>query len=74
MPQWELHEGFIFNFFFSFRAAPAAYGDSQARDQIGATAAADTTATATWDLSLVFDLYHSSWQRWILNPLCGAGD
>ena len=29
-----------------FRAAPAAYGSSQARGQIGAAAA---TATATWD-------------------------
>ena len=24
------------------------------------------TATATWDLSCVCDLYHSSWQCWIL--------
>ena len=27
-----------------------------------------TTAIATWDLSCVCDLQHSSWQRWILNP------
>ena len=33
-----------------------------------------TTATAKWDLSLICDLYHSSWQRWILNPLCEARD
>ena len=33
-------------FFFSFRAAPVAYGSSQARDRIGATAAGYTTATA----------------------------
>ena len=26
-----------------------------------------TTATTMWDLSCVFDLYHSSRQRWILN-------
>ena len=26
-----------------------------------------TTATATPDLSHIFDLHHSSWQRWILN-------
>ena len=28
-----------------------------------------TTAIATWDPSLVCDLYHSSWLRQILNPL-----
>ena len=33
-----------------------------------------TTATATWDLSLICDLYHSSWQRQILNPLSKARD
>ena len=31
-----------------------------------------TTATATPDLSLVCDLYHSSWQCQILNPLSEA--
>ena len=33
-----------------------------------------TTATATWDLSLICDLHHSSRQRWILNPLSEARD
>ena len=33
-----------------------------------------TTATATPDLSQVCNLYHNSWQRWILNPLCEARD
>ena len=33
-----------------------------------------TTATATWDLSHVWDLHHSSWQHWILNPLHEARD
>ena len=33
-----------------------------------------TTATATWDLSHVCDLHHSSWQRPILNPLREAWD
>ena len=33
-----------------------------------------TTATATQHLSCVCDLHHSSWQRWILNPLSEAGD
>ena len=31
-----------------------------------------TTATATWDLSCVCDLHHSSWQGWILSPLSEA--
>ena len=33
-----------------------------------------TTATTTWDLSLVCDLHHSSWQHRILNPLKEARD
>ena len=33
-----------------------------------------TTATAMRDASLVCDLHHSSWQRWILNPLSKARD
>jgi len=35
-----------------------------------------TTATATqiWATSHVCDLHHSSWQRWILNPLSEARD
>ena len=45
----------LFGVFFGyFRAAPVAYGSSQDRDQIGATAAG---------------LHHSSRQCWILNPL-----
>ena len=45
--------------FFFLAAAPEAYGGSQARDQIGATAGAYTTATATPDLSHICDLNHS---------------
>ena len=62
-------------FFFSFclfRAAPTAYGSSQARGRIGATAAA--TATATPDQSHVFTLHHGSQQRRFLNPLTKARD
>ena len=33
-----------------------------------------TTATATWDLSRVCDLHHSSEQHQILNPLSKAKD
>ena len=32
------------------------------------------TATATWDLSSVYDLHHSSWQHQILNSLREARD
>ena len=32
------------------------------------------TVTTMWDLSRVFDLHHSSWQRGILNPLSEARD
>ena len=32
------------------------------------------TATATRDLSRICDLYHSSWQHQILNPLSEAKD
>ena len=31
-----------------------------------------TTATATLGPSCTCDLHHSSWQRWILNPLSEA--
>ena len=33
-----------------------------------------TRATATWDLSHIFDLHYSSRQRWILNPWREARD
>ena len=33
-----------------------------------------TTATATWDLSFICDLHHSSQQGQILNPLSEARD
>ena len=33
-----------------------------------------TTATATWDLSLVCNPHHSSLQHWILDPLSKARD
>ena len=49
----------LFSDFF-FRAVPPVHGGSQARGPIGATAAGYTTATATWDLSHICDLHHSS--------------
>ena len=51
-----------------------AYGSSQARGVIRATAEAYATATAMPDLSRVCNLHHSSWQRQILNPLSEARD
>ena len=33
-----------------------------------------TTATATWDLSCIYDLHHSSLQHGILNSLSKARD
>ena len=59
---------FFFLSFCLFRAAPVAYGGSQARSLIGAT------DTATRDPSCVFDLHHSSQQCQILNPLSKARD
>ena len=64
---------FVF-LFFLFRAAPEAYGSSQAKGQIRAVAAAYTAATATPDLNHVCNLRHGSQQRWILNPLSKARD
>ena len=60
----------FFVFCFWQRVAPEAYGSSQARglEQLPAT------ATATWDLSHICDLHHSSWQPLILNPLSQARD
>ena len=63
---------FLIFYFLLFKAAPAAYGNSQARGRIRATAYA--TATAIPDPSYVCDLHHSSWQCRILNPLSEAGD
>ena len=53
-------------------ATGAAYGGCQARGQIRATAAG--LRHSTWDLSRVCDLYHSSWQCQMLNPLSKARD
>ena len=65
-------------FFCLFRATPAAYGGSQARGLIGATASglcqshSNARAIATPDPSHVCDQHHGSWQHWILNPLSEA--
>jgi len=64
----------LFVFFGLFRAALMAYGGSQARGGIRATAPAYATTTAMPDLSRVCDLHHSSQQPRILNPLSEARD
>ena len=68
--------GFFVFVFCPFRAAPMAYGVSQARGRIGSYSCQPTyiTGTETRDLSHVCDLHHSSWPRWILNPLSKARD
>ena len=63
------------SFFFAFfRAAPEAYESSPARVELELQLLTYTIATATQDPSLNGDLYHSSWQRRILNPLKEARD
>ena len=51
-----------------FRAAPEAYGGSLAGVKWELWLPAYTTATATWHLSHICDLYHSSWQHRIPDP------
>jgi len=67
---------FYFILFLSFKAASTAYGSSQARGLIGLVAAGlcQSHSNARPDLSHIFDLRHSSRQRWILNPLREARD
>jgi len=65
---------YFFIFLFFFRAAPVAYGNSQAKVQSELQLPADATAIAMWDPSYVCNLYHSLRQLWILNPLSEARD
>ena len=52
-----------------------AYGDFWVRGPFAAVATGlYTTTAATWDLSRVFDVRHSSRQRRILNPLSEPRD
>ena len=66
---------FVCFFAFFFRAAPMAYGNSQANGwEFELQLPAYTTATATQDPSHVFNLPHSSWQCQILNLLSKGRD
>ena len=49
--------------------ASVAYGSSQARGWIGASAVSPHYSHSNTSSSHIHDLHHSSWQRWILNPL-----
>ena len=64
----------VFFFFLLCRAAPLAYGGSQARGRIRATAASLHQSHGNARTSRVCDLHHSSPQRRILNPLSETRD
>ena len=60
---------FIYLFIYcNFRAEPMAYGSSQARSRIRATAAGLPHSHSNSDPSHIYNLYYSAWQCWILNP------
>ena len=61
-------------FLLLFRAAPAGYGGSHARGQIGATAAGLHHSHSNVGSEPVCDPHHSSQQGQIFNPLSKARD
>ena len=65
---------FLYLFFFFLRAAPVACGSSQARSQIGATAAGLCHSHSNVDQNCVCDLHHNSQQWQILNSMSEARD
>ena len=64
----------FFFFFFFFRAAFAAYVIPRQEVKSEPSSPAYTTASATRDWSLIFNLHRSSWQQRILNTLSKARD
>ena len=67
--------GFLFCFVLLFRATPVAYGGSQARGRIRATAASlHHSHSNAGSESHICDPHHSSWQCHILKPLSEARD
>ena len=58
---------FFFCLFAFSRAAPAGYRDSQARDLIRAMGTGLRQSHSNMGSSCVYDLHHSSQQRWILS-------
>ena len=65
---------FFFFFFCPFRVAPTHMEVPRPGVELELQLPAYATATATPDPSHIFDLHHSSQQRWILNPLSEAKD
>ena len=64
----------LFVCFLLYRATPAAYGSSQARSQMGATAASLHHSYSNARFEPCLQLHHSKWQCQIFNPLNGAKD
>ena len=60
--------------FFLFKAAPVAFGSSQAGVELELQLQTYTTATAMPDLSPICELCCSLWQSGILRPLSGVRD
>ena len=77
-PETTLPDGYdssLFFFFFCFLGLHSGHMEvPRLRVALELQPSAYTTATATWDLSHVCDLYHSSQPGWILNPLSEARD
>ena len=73
MSPWQSGDHVNPQFIFLFQGHTCGKWSSQARGRIRVQLLAAPTATATWDLSHVFSLHHSSWQHQILNPLSGPG-
>ena len=66
---------YYYYYFLSFsRAAPTAFGGSQARGLIGAVVAGLGQSHSNVGSSYICDLHHSSQQHQILNPLSEARD
>ena len=75
--QYVLRNWVMQDIFHPFRAAPEAYGDSQARGWIGATAASLWPQPQQHQIQAelcLWPIYHSLWQRQIFNPLSKARD
>ena len=69
---WVVFSFFCLFLFCLYKAAPAGYVSSQAGVELELQLPA--YAKATWDPSHVCDLYHSSWQCLIPDPLKKARD
>ena len=69
-----IQSGSMCLFFLVFRAVPSAYGGSQARDPFGVLAAGLHHSHSNTGSSHICNLYHISWQHWILNPLNKSRD